>query len=477
MDKEEKKLREEIGSLVSQQESIVNTAKQEKRDFTDEEVTQFNDLQAQIDAKKKALNMHLQFKANKADTDSTIELIEKQDEGEQAGVLPKLSPAQEEKLAMHNLMAKTGQIFSLLASKNIGDESRLAQIGQIQKDMILAGHYGEERRKALQASADGFNTLTDKDGGIFLPTTISERIIDIAEENGVFSRHGLRMPLGPGDGRVKLPNLVGELTFYAVNETQEAKASSMTFSALTLESLKWMTYIPWSNEMDAARGAMLAQIVIRKLGEALARMRDNAIVNGNGTSEYHNKKGFITRSASADHPEVRLSTAANGNNAFAKVTPDDFLTATLDVAKSIRERGRFALDPDWRVFLKQMVDGEKRPHYLSGGPVQVINGEYFVHGYPVDFTEAIPDEDGASKTYGVFYVPEFFAFADNGQFVIEQFNTGSIPNADGTKEINLLSQDMKAARVKTFFDFELSQLTKTYGGTKLGAFTVLRTAS
>lgn len=478
MDTEEKRLREEIGSLVEQQEGIVNAAKNEKRSFTDDEVKNFDSLQQQIDGKKSDLKIHNQMKANQFDIEKATDLFAMQNNDQDNSPEHRLTPDQLEKSEKQVLLSKTGEIFTILASKGMGSEAKIARIGDIQKNLAQRGHYGQDKRDQVKASVDGFNTLIDKDGGIFLPETISDMIFDIAEEYGAFSRFGLRLPLGPGDGRTKIPNLLGELKFYAVNEGSEAKASKQTFSGLALEALKWMTYIPWTNEMDAARGAMLANIVLRKLGEALARMRDNAVVNGDGTSEYHNLKGLVYRSGSADHPEVRLSTAATGNNNFSKVTPEDFLTATLDVAKSTRERGRFALDPDWRVYLKQMKDKEGRPYYMSGGPIQVINGDYFIHGYPVDFTEAIPDEDGASKVFGVFYVPDFYAFADNGQFVIEQFDTGSIPNESGEKDaINLLSQDMKAARVKTFFDFEFSQLTKEYGGVKLGNFAVVRTAA
>lgn len=383
---------------------------------------------------------------------------------------PPVSDKQKEK----NLYQLTANIFTTLADKRLSEDRKIDTINDIQKQLYQGGHYDGHK-----AEVDGFNTLVDSDGGIYLPTTISDRIFEISDEFGAFSRHGLRFPMSIADGSKKVPNLLGDLKFYAVNEGSEAKASSFTFSGIELKVLKWMTYIPWTAEMDELQGRRLVEIILRKLGKAVARLRDNVIVNADGTSDYHNLKGLITRSADASFKEVRESTAASGHDAFGKIDPDDFLISTLDIAKSLRDKMRFALDPDWRVYLKQMKDENGIPYYKNGSSViSIMNGEYFIHDVPVDFTEAIPSTDGAGKVYGVGYVPEYYAFADNGQFVIEQFNTGSIPNEDGKKDaINLLSQDMKAARAKTFFDFELSQVTKDDNGTEKGAFTVLKTAS
>jgi len=464
---EVKNLREEIGSLYDEMKGISTEAKE--NGWTEESREKHENLYAEIQQK--------QLDAQVLERESEVEGIQNGTKKAIEGAIDQPavgeSPSKNAKANEEDLLRLTGSIFSTLASKKTPD-AKIKAIGDVQKELATNGHYGEQYR-----NLDAFSTLTDKDGGIFLPESINDKIFDIADQNGVFSQHGMKLPLGPGDGRVKLPNLLGQLTFYAVNEGAEARASKLTFSAVTLEGNKYMTYVPWTSEMGEVAGARLARILITKLGEALARMRDEAVVLADGTSDYHNRKGFVTRSASSSYPEVRLSTAASGNATFATVDPDDFLNATLDVAKGIREKGRFALDPDWKVYLRQMKDANSIPYFSNGsGVISIINGQFFIYGYPVDFTEAIPSTDGASKTYGVFYVPEYYAFGDNGGFSMEEFNTGQIPDEDGTSNaINLLSQDMKAARVKTFFDFTFSSLTKTYDGTAYGFATVLRTAA
>lgn len=475
---EEKTIREDMNSLLDKMKGITNKAKEENRRLTAEEAEEHKGyaeeakelyLNLQVLENEEKLEDQMVGAALTATNQAVNGALDKPTDQPAQGISPAKNSREKE------LRAKTGKIFSLLASKKGSEAERLNKITELQKELAKNGHYGQQ----YQNNVDAFSTLTDADGGIFLPETVSDMIFDAADENGVFSQHGLRFPMSPGDGRQKLPNLLGDLTFYAVNEGSEAKASKLTFSAVVLEEQKWMTYIPWTSEMDDTKGEMLFAIVVRKLGEALARMRDDAVVNADGTSDYHNLKGLDTLSNDSDETHVRRSTAATGNTSFSAIDPDDFLNATLDVSKRMRERGRFVLDPDWRVYLKQMKDANNIPYYRgSEGVVSVDNGQYSIHGYPVEFSDSIPSTDGTSKTYGVFYVPEYYAFADNGNFAVEQFNTGSIPDTDGTSDaINLLSQDMKAARVKTWFDFVLSTLTYTEGGTAKGAFTVLETAA
>lgn len=458
MTKEEKELREDIDSLFNQMRDVSNEAKESEDGWTEERANKHEDLYNQIQTKKQEL-VAIQRENGLED-----ELTSEAKPVNQVEVVTKNEWEQERDL-YHN----TAKIFTTLASKGLSDQKKLDTISDIQKDLYKDGHYSEYAN-----SVDAFSTLTDSDGGVFLPTTISDKIYDIAEQYGVFSRFGLRFPMSTGDGSKKIPNLLGQLTFYAVNEGSEAKASKLTFSGIKLSVLKWMTYVPWTNEMDDAQGRRLMNILLRKLGEALARMRDEAVVNADGTASYHNLEGLVNRGASSAHAEVSESTAATGHTAFADIDPDDFLDATLDIAKSIREQARFALDPDWRVYLKKMKDTDGNYYYRNGdGTISIDDGQFRIHGYPVDFTEAVPSTDGSGVVYGVAYVPEYYAFADNGRFVIEQFNTGQIPDTAGNSDaINLLSQDMKASRVKTFFDFELSQLTKD----GKGAFTVLKTA-
>jgi HK97 family phage major capsid protein len=284
------------------------------------------------------------------------------------------------------------------------------------------------------------------------------------------------LPLRAGGGRQTFPNLLGNLKFYAVTQGNSAKASRFLFSGLTIEDKKWMTYVPWTYEMGQLMGQELVDIIIRKLGEARSQVIDDVVINGDGTALYHTKTGIVARAGVAAYPEVRMSTATATRTTFGAIKEDDFLAAQLNLAPSVRDGGVYMLHSDWKIRLKNLKDGEGRPLYLSGGAVSLINGEFFIHGAPVRFSEFVPNVDGGHKVYGLFVNPRYVALGSVPGVVAEAFNTGTIPDADNG-EVNLLADDAQALRAKIFFDFELSQVTSKSGANDLGAFTVLRTAN
>ncbi|MBN2365726.1 MAG: phage major capsid protein [Calditrichaeota bacterium] len=472
MDANEKIHREKISELVSQMEEITDLADQEERDLTDEESESWDDLNKQANAERKKLERHLATrghrdklneKAQQINPDGTVKEPE-------IKVIGKSNAEDKEALYYH-----TSQIIRVIMAPKSKMSSQVRD--KIRQDafeaLIDGGHYkGFDFKNAVEA----FSTLTDSDGGIFLPTTISNQIMEIEREYGAFPANSLRIPMSVGGGRQILPNLLGDITFHAVNQGSEANASRFTFSGIALEELKWMAFVPWTNEIGATVGERLVNMIVRKLGEASAGIKDDAAINGDGTSTYHNLKGLVERSGDANFPEVRLSTAITTHDSFAEIDEDDFINATLDVAPSIRNRGIFVLHPDWRVALRKIKDTEGRPLYLSGGAISYVDGVVSIFGHKVVFTEKCPNTDGVSKEYGIFYVPEYFAFGDVGAFSVEELTEATIKDVNGS-DIRLASQDMRALRVKQFFDYELSQLTISSGGNDLGAFTVLRTAA
>lgn len=432
---------------------ITDLAESENRKLTEEESAEHIDLYNQV---------------TQINTDLAVIEREKEVSGsvntESIAIVPQ-KRVKEEVLDDQALNEGLADMFTALLKPKLSIEARIEKAGEAQKRLFEAGFFPEYK------NVESFSTQTDAEGGIFIPTVVSDMVLDVAETYGVFSKYALRVPITKG--REIFPNVTGQLTFYAVNEKEEALSSRMTFQGIALEDSKWMTYVPWSSEIEGLKGRMLVEIIVRKLGEGLARAQSNSIVNADGTSTYHNKVGIVARSADADYPEVRLSTAASGNTTFATVTPFDILNAKLDLIPSIRSRARLVLHPDWEVYLLQMLDADNNPYFSNGsGVVAFINGQYSVFNIPVEFDEAIPNTSGTSNTYGVLFVPEYFVFGTSPNFAMDSLDQATIPDEDGT-DIRLAAMDMKAIRAKAFFDFELSQLTKN----NLSAFTVLRTAA
>lgn len=467
MNKEEKKLREEIGSLRDKMKGINDTAKQKDRALTEEERNEFDGYYDQIQDKKAAIeDLQREASLQALDDELTAEPV-----NDTTSDVKVNGHKAETKEAMYHHTANMLRALTLPQNKMEPDK-RAQAIKDAQKELYKGGHYG-----GFRASVEAFSTLTDPDGGIFLPTSISDQIMEIEREFGAFPANAMRVPLSVGGGRQILPNLLGEITFHAVNQGSEANASRFTFNGLVLEDRKWMAFIPWTNEMGAAAGERLVELIMRKLGEASAGIKDDTVINADGTSTYHGFTGLINRSDDAGEAYVRKSTAATGNTSFDSIDEDDFLNATLDVAPLIRSAGIYVLHTDWRVRLAKIKDNDGRPLYLSGGAIsRSSENNWTIYGHRVVFTEKAPNTDGTSADYGIFCNANYLAFGDVGMFSAEELSEATIKDENGNN-IRLASQDMRAMRVKEFFDVEFSQLTISSGGNDLGAFTVLETAS
>lgn len=454
--KREKALIEENGELFNKMTAIVNSVEMEDRAMTEDERNNHQTYFDQIQANKAELKIINQHKTTQKEMATDVKPV---------------NEVADEDLKSEDVMYElTADIFrNVMRGKD--DPNKHRNIAEAQKRLFKGGHY-----KQFKNSVDAFNTLVDKDGAIFLPTTISDQIFEISRQYGVFPANSLDLPLSVAGGRVTFPNLTGELQFYAVAQGNEAKASRFLFAGIQIEDRKWMAYIPWTNDMGSMMGAQLVGIIVRKLAEARAGVIDDTVMNGNGQSAYHGKVGIITRASSASHPEVRLSTAAATHTTFASIDDADFINAKLDIAPGARAGLIWAFHPDWDIRFRNIRDAEGRPIYKTGGELSMENGQWFIGGRPVVFSEKVPNEDGTSEPYAILCNPQYVALGNVPGITAEQFNTGSIPDSEsGT--INLLSQDASCIRSKIFFDFELSNVTVTSGGNALGAFTVLRTAA
>jgi len=451
MTQKERQLREQMGAALDEMKALTASAEADARNLTDEELTKH------LDAYDKAQALSKQIEA--IVNERSIEASAK------SGIPAMAAPTQKQTDANsdHELRMYTAKILTVAASKSMDYGTKMKHISEAQEKLASAGHY--------RMAADGFNTLVDTDGGIFLPTTISDEVFNLARQYGVFTRYANRFPTG--GGRLKIPNIMGDLTFSAVNETSDILVDEFQFKGLELDDLKWGLFLPWSNEIEGLRGAQLVSIFVNKLAEAYAKLVDNVAINADGTSLFHNIKGLTVRAGNAQSPWVRKTTATAGNNAFAKITAVDWNNARKDVAPSLISTGFYVAHPHRQIeLLNELTRG------TDANPVKwvtFVGEQMYIHGRPIYFTEAFPNTDGSDKPYAAYVDGRYVAVADSGGFVTELFSEATIKTKSGGT-INLASQDMKALRVKAFMDMEFGNSTVTDGGVQRGAFTVLYTA-
>lgn len=358
--------------------------------------------------------------------------------------------------------ARNFHVESMLCATMYQDEDG---IRAAQKALQEGGHYQNIELR------DGYSTFKDSKGGIFIPTSISNEIFDMEQQFGVIPQYATNF--GINGERKKIPSIIGRPTFSAVNERSAISGSGTTFGGILLDTLKWGCIVDWTNEIGAAAGSKILPILMKKVAEAGAYLKDNAAFNADGTSTYHNLKGFINLAADSNVNYVRKTSADTGDATFATLDADDFLAVQFDVSPSVRERGVYVMHPDMKQHLLNLQDGQGQ--YIYGGPAK-SGGIPTLWGRPLLFSEAFPITDGADVPAALYFDPSYFAYGTGQQMSVTRLTEATITDEDGNS-VNLATQDAQALRFLQYFDFQPSNLTTTTASVAKGAFAVLYTAA
>lgn len=317
------------------------------------------------------------------------------------------------------------------------------KVADAQFDLARGGHFGESVAvEATERSA--FSTLTSQEGQVFLPTAISNEIFNIEQKFGTVT--GNSMQLSIASGQLKIPNVTGNLQFFAIGEGTEMKARRFNFGGVTLDPNQWGCLVPWTLKIQREAGARLLPVVMQKIAEASAGIKDEAFLSGDGTSTYHNIKGLAQRATDGD---IGVQTAASGNTSFATVDADDYLDIQKQLPAGIRKRGIYVLHPDREYDLRKLKDNDGQ--YIYGGP-KGDNDVPRLWGRPVSYTEKAPNTDGTSVAVGYYYVPDYLAYGVGMNLAADTLTEATITDTDDSTEIKLGSQYSAALRVVEEFD-------------------------
>ncbi|MEQ9091794.1 MAG: phage major capsid protein [Balneola sp.] len=317
------------------------------------------------------------------------------------------------------------------------------KIADSQFELVRGGHFGEKIASGVTERA-AFSTLTSQEGQVFLPTAISNQIFNIEKKYGTVTGNSLQLSVT--NGQLKIPNVTGNLTFFAIAEGSEMKARGFSFGGVTLDPNQWGVLVPWTLKIQREAGARLLPIVMQKIGEASAAIKDEAFLSGDGTGTYHNIKGLSQRATDGD---IAVQTAASGNTSFATVGADDYLDIQKQLPAGIRKRGIYVLHPDREYDLRKLKDNDGQ--YIYGGP-KGDNDVPRLWGRPVSYTEKAPNTDGTSAAVGYYYVPDYLAYGVGMNLAADTLTEATITDIDDSTEIKLGAQYSAALRVVEEFD-------------------------
>lgn len=313
---------------------------------------------------------------------------------------------------------------------------------EAQRELARDGHYGNEIQQ--RAAGDYYSTLVDADGAILLPTVVVQNIEEIGETLGVARR--LCTVYNHITGILKVPGATGLLRAAAVAEGAAITAKMRAFKAISLNPKKWAIILPWTYEANLEAGPSILADANQALARGFAHAEDNALFNGAGNSTFNSINGIL----SANRTNVEEYVLPATKTSFDDLSANDVFLLRRKVPAAIRAQGTYVFHPDMEPVLRLLQDGNGSFIFAYNDD----NGVATLGGRPVLYTEVLPgsDADAVDTPFGVFgYFPAFKLAIGEGMSS-EELREGTITDADSGSAINLATQDMRALKVREFFD-------------------------
>lgn len=324
------------------------------------------------------------------------------------------------------------------------------KVAQAQKSLWEGGHYWG-RKEFDGLTRDGFNTLVDEDGQVFMPTAIAQEVFEIEKKVGVVAGRATELDI-PEGGILTVPNVASKLEFFAIAEGTEMKARKSSFEKSELHPLQWGVIVPWTVKMQRMAGARLMEVVMRNIAEASAEIKDKAALIADGTSTYHGRKGLEQLAADG---VINTATAGSGNTSFSELDPEDYLSAKFQLDPGVRSEGVYIFHPDREEDLFALKDGNNRYYYMN--PSETRGNTSILWGRPVLYTEAVNNTDGTSKTVGYYANMRHLLYGRGQNLTTDTLREATIQDVDDSSTIRLGSTYSAALRAVEEFDFNIAR--------------------
>lgn len=308
-----------------------------------------------------------------------------------AAVADKNQPTEDEKRALEGKEKKPAPIpvevlhrhASLKAFKGEKAEERAYRAGQ----WFRAALFGDERAVRFckehgiefRAQAEGSNTK----GGFLVPNELSQAIIDLREQYGVFRRECRVVPMG--SETLAVPRRTGGLTAHFVNENTEISDSNKTWDAVELVARKLAALVLYPSELADDAIINLADDLAGEIAYSFALKEDQCGFIGDSTSTYGGITGAAVKIDDGKHT-ASIATAATGNTSFGDLDLSDFHAVVGKLPLYAR------MNAKWYISAAGFSDSMERLMYAGGGnTADSIGGGTGLRflGYPVVLSQVL----------------------------------------------------------------------------------------
>ncbi len=286
--------------------------------------------------------------------------------------------------------AKSYRFGALKAFKGKDAEANALKSGKWFMASVLGNYRAQEwcQRNGVDyraAMSEGVNTA----GGALVPDEMSQSIIDLREEYGVFRREARIRPMG--SDTLMIPRRTAGLTAYFVGEGVTITASDPAFDQVQLVAKKLAVRTDFSTELDEDAIVSIIDQLTMEMALAFATKEDNCGFIGDGTSTYGGINGLTVRILQAANTAAAVDCATAGHDTLAEVDNADLakLMGTLPVYAQRNAKFYCSQVAKALVFDRlRAVAGGNTTQTLTGG----LQDSYL--GYPIVVSQTLPVSTG-----------------------------------------------------------------------------------
>ena len=387
--KKSSEIRKMIAEKAAQVQAIVELATEEKRELTAEESATIDAIQGVDGSDGEIQALETQY-----DRASRLEARTSEIANSLAGTLGKPKEFEHPTSGIENIKvpakARTGA--KLKAYENSHDGERNAYVtGHVA--LAMMGRQGSQEflnRHGLIENA--MSTNDGLKGGFLVPEEMSQAIIRLRDERGVFPRFANLFPMGSEVAMVN--RAIGDVTAYWVGEGSEVGLSDAELGQAKLVASNLATLTKISKDIDEEAIVSIGDLITTSAGYAMADKIDAAGFNGDGTSTYGGTKGLASALNSA-----AVVDAASGNVSAATLDLADF----EKVVGLLPEYGSTS-GPRWYMSKTAYWNSARRLMNAAGGnTIETLGGmfEPMFMGYPVTYAQVM--SAGAAVSTHVAY--------------------------------------------------------------------------
>lgn len=315
-------LREMKADLQEELDAIVAVSEREERDLSDEESARCSEISEKLIPvlnKQMKTVLAIEKERNNRMESRAIEAIE--GNRNESGRVDASADRNVTRFGSMKIPAKAKAHGPLKAYQGPDAEKNAYIAGQV----ILAGMFKSEaaarfcQQNGLQVN--GLMSSTDNSkGGFVVPEEMSQTLIRLREERGVFPQFANRVPMGADI--IRIPRLLADITAYWGGEGVEITASDATLGEAELMARKLTALTKVSSELDEDAVIDIGDMITQSMAYAMADKIDEAAFNGDGTSTYGGVVGLKNVLDSS-----AISTAASGNVGATTLDLVDFENA------------------------------------------------------------------------------------------------------------------------------------------------------